>query len=66
MPGCSADCDGDGVVESADLVIFTELTLGRGAGHVCGRFSATPGARPNLENLIDAVAQGLGSCAPSP
>jgi hypothetical protein len=62
MPDCSADCDGDGEVTSADLVIFAELTLGRGGSHACGPFSAA--ARPNLENLIDAVAQGLGRCAP--
>jgi hypothetical protein len=63
MPDCSADCDADGEVSKADLVTLTELTLGRGAGRTCGRFGATPGTRPSLENLIDAVADGLGRCA---
>jgi CARDB len=61
---CDGDCDGDRVVSVSELVLATNVALGRQRPSVCARVDASGDGRISVDELIAAVNRSLSGCLP--
>jgi Ca2+-binding EF-hand superfamily protein len=59
---CPGDCDGDGQVTVAELVLGIEIALGRGDDQ-CPAFDTNRDGRIGIDELIEVVNASLTGCA---
>lgn len=63
---CQGDCDGDGHVTVAELVLGIDIALGRN-DEECSAFDTNRDGRIDIEELLGGVGSSLTSCAtPAP
>src|SRR5262245_42102256 len=56
---CTGDCDGDGLIEGADLRVAVEIALGAAYRATC---AVAPAAPVEIDALIASVLASLGEC----
>jgi hypothetical protein len=63
---CVGDCDGDGKVGVAELIVGVRISLGEIPLSQCVAFDATPDGTLRIEELVLAVNAALSGCPATP
>ncbi len=61
-PRCDGDCDGDGLVSTAELVQAVTIALGDRSLESCAALDRDRNAVATLDEVVGAVARALGEC----
>src|SRR5262245_26116469 len=63
---CVGDCNGDGKVSVAELIIGVRISLGELPLSQCEAFDSTPDGMLHIEELVQAVNAALNGCPATP
>jgi hypothetical protein len=63
---CPGDCNGDGMVSVAELILGVRISLGQSDLVACPAFDVTPDGELRIEELIAAVGAALSGCPATP
>lgn len=65
-PQCAGDCNDDGHVSVDELVIGSQIALGRAELSMCPDLDADDTGSVEIDELVDAVAKATGGCPATP